>query len=253
MALYKNLAKSAILRVMRLIEPHTNYYIAHNNQFHPFVNPIVGIRTSQPCKLDPKEVWAYGMDKVQHGMTQLISQEVHQCNIEGAVAELGVFRGFNACVMNHFFPDRKLYLFDTFNGFDPRDLKADEQLGYNTRGYDNFSDTSIDLVMSKMSHKENVIVRQGWFPESAVGLEGESFCFVSIDADLYQPIYQGLHWFYQRLARGGYIVIDDFNWGDYPGAKKAVQDFSREVGVSYIPMPNTTGSVVIGKPLNFKE
>ena len=116
MALYKTLAKSALLRVMRLIEIHSNYYLARSNQFYPFVNPIVGIRTSQPCKLDPKEVWAYGMDKVQHGMAQLMRHEVYQQDIEEAIAELGAFRGFNASVMNHFFPDRKLYLFDTFEG-----------------------------------------------------------------------------------------------------------------------------------------
>lgn len=251
MDLHKNLVKSALLKVMRLLEPHCDYYLSHSNQFHPFVNPIVGIRTSPSCKLHPKDVWAYGLDKVQHGMTQLISHELYEHNIEGAIAELGAYQGFNASVMNHFFPDRKLYLFDTFEGFDLRDLEVEEQLGYTTKNYDDFSDTNIELVMSKMSHKENIIVKKGWFPDSAVGLEDETFCFVSIDADLYQPIYEGLHWFYPRLAKGGYIIVDDFNWSDYPGAKKAVLDFSREVGISYIPIPNTTGSVVIGKPLNF--
>ncbi|MBN2846534.1 MAG: class I SAM-dependent methyltransferase [Deltaproteobacteria bacterium] len=249
MDLHKTLVKSALLKLMRLIEAHSNYYLARNNQFYPFVNPIVGIRNSPSCAIGPKEAWAYGLDKVQHGMTQLMSHEVYQQNIEGAIAELGVFRGFNASVMNHFFPDRKLYLFDTFEGFDPRDLKAEEQLGYNTNNYDDFSDTNIALVMSKMSHKENIIIRKGWFPDSAVGLEDETFCFVSLDPDLYQPIYMGLHWFYPRLAKGGYIIVDDYNWNDYPGAKKAVRDFSREVGISYIPIPNTTGSIVIGKPL----
>ena len=251
--LLRDLAKSALLKLMRLCEPHCHYYLARSNKFYPFVNPIVGIRASQPCKLDAKEVWAFGLDKIQVGMTQLMSHEVYQQKIEGAVAELGVFRGFNASVMNHFFPDRRLYLFDTFEGLDPRDLEADERLGYNTSHYLEFTDTNIELVMSKMSHKENIIVRKGWFPDSAVGLEDERFCFVFLDANLYQPTYEGLHWFYPRLANGGYIVVDLFNWVDYPGAKKAVHEFSREVGISYVPIPNTTGSVVIGKPLLFKE
>ncbi len=249
MTLHKNLAKSALLKITRLIEAHCHYYLSRENQFYPFINPIVGIRASLPCELDPTEAWAYGMDKVQHGLTQLIGHEVYRQNIEGAIAELGVFRGFNASVMNQFFPDRKLYLFDTFEGFDPRDVEADKQLGYDTNNYHDFSDTSIELVMSKMSHKENVVIRKGWFPESASGLEDETFCFVSIDVDLYKPIYEGLRWFYPRLAKGGYIVVDDFNWCDYRGARKAVHDFTREVGVSYVPIPNTTGSAVIGKPL----
>ena len=253
MTLHENLAKSALLKVMRLVEPHCHYYLARSNKFYPFVNPIVGIRTSQACKSDPTRVWAFGLDKVQIGMTQLISHEVYRQNIEGAVAELGVFRGFNASVMNHFFPDRKLYLFDTFEGLDPRDTEADERLGYNTRHIRDFSDTNVELVMSKMSHKENIIVRKGWFPDSAVGLEDETFSYVFLDANLYQPMHEGLHWFYPRLTNGGYIVVDLVNWGEYPGPRKALHDFAREVGISYVPIPSMTGSAVIGKPLLFKE
>ncbi len=221
--------------------------MARGNQFVPFVNPITGVRVAQPCALNAKETWAYGMDKVLHGVVQLISLEVYQQTIKGAVAELGVFRGFTASVLNQFFPDRKLYLFDTFKGFDQRDLNVEEQLGYNTINYEKFNDTNIELVMKKMAHKNNVVIKKGWFPDSVVGVEDETFCFVLIDADLYQPIYEGLHWFYPRLAKGGFILVDDYHWSDYAGAKKAVQDFSNECGISYVPIPNATGSVVFAK------
>ena len=251
MQLHKTLVKAALLKVMKLIETHSNYYMARGNEFHPFINPIAGIRTSQPCELNTKEVWLYGLDKVQLGLMQLISHEIYQRDIKGAIAEIGTYHGFSASVMNYFFPDRKMYLFDTFQGFDRRDLEVEEKLGFNTKDYDDFSDTSRELIMAKMTHKQNVMIREGWFPESAVGLEGETFCFVFIDADLYQPIYEGLHWFYPKLTNGGYIVVDDYNWNDYPGAKKAVEDFSKEVGIGFIPIPNTTGSVIFGKPLIF--
>lgn len=249
MSLHKTVIKATLMKVMRWIEPHSAYYLTRSNLFYPLVNPIVGIRTDPPCRLNPKDAWLFGMDKVQHGTTQTMSLEIAQHKIGGAIAELGVFKGFNASVMNHFFPDRKLYLFDTFEGFDRRDLEAEEQLGYDTSRYHDFSDTGIEAVMAKMPHPQNVIVRKGWFPESAAGLEDETFCFVFLDADLYQPIYEGLHWFYPRLANGGYIVVDDYNWDDYPGTKRAVHDFSKEAGVSYIPIPSATGCVVFGKPL----
>ncbi len=255
MDIHKVLVKKALLKLMRLIEPHCEYYLARGNQFYPFINPVVGIRISQPCEINPKEAWAFGMDKIQIGMAQLMSHEVYQQNLEGAIAEVGVFRGINASVMNHFFPDRRFYLFDTFEGFDPRDLEADKRLGYNTNEYPrrDFTDTNIELVMSRMPHKENIIVRKGWFPDSAVGLEDETFCFVFLDANLYQPTYKGLHWFYPRLVNGGFIIVDLYNWEEYPGPRKAVCDFSREVGISYIPIPSRTGSVAIGKPLICEE
>ena len=55
-----------------------------------------------------------------------------------------------------------------------------------------------------MAHPDNCIVKQGFFPETATDVE-DTFCFVSIDTDLYEPIYQGLKFFYPKLEKGGYI------------------------------------------------
>ena len=41
-----------------------------------------------------------------------------QRGVPGALAELGTYRGDFAWQLNDRFPDRKLYLFDTFEGFD---------------------------------------------------------------------------------------------------------------------------------------
>ena len=38
-----------------------------------------------------------------------------------------------------------------------------------------------------------------------------SFCFVSIDTDLYKPTYVGLSEFYPKLVKGGVIIIHDYN------------------------------------------
>ena len=90
--------------------------------------------------------------------------------IPGDIVECGVWKGGSMMAVARTLLDlgdgtRELHLFDTFEGFDPRDLEAEEQLGYNTINYDDFSDTNMELVMSKMSHKENIIVRKGWFDE----------------------------------------------------------------------------------------
>ncbi|MEI9974441.1 MAG: TylF/MycF/NovP-related O-methyltransferase [Ignavibacteriota bacterium] len=81
-----------------------------------------------------------------------------------------------------------------------------------------FSNTSIELVLSKMAHRQNCIVKPGLFPESAVDCQSEQFSFVSIDADLYTPIYEGLRFFYSRLSPGGYIFVHDYNNLAYQGA-----------------------------------
>lgn len=51
-----------------------------------------------------------------------ISILLEEKGCQGAVAELGVYRGDFAKVINEAFPDKKLYLFDTFEGFPEEDL-----------------------------------------------------------------------------------------------------------------------------------
>ena len=174
---------------------------------------------------------------------ELMSREIYRYGFEGNTAELGVYQGDFARLINHYFPDRKLYLFDTFEGFDARDSEA-ERAGNFSSGTQDFSQTSEKLVLSRMEHPENCIVRKGWFPDTAQGVD-DKFCFVSIDADLYKPILAGLEFFYPRLNHGGVIMIHDFNNPDYPGSREAVKEFCDNNSIGYVCLSDHYGSAVI--------
>lgn len=184
-------------------------------------------------------------DYVRSGTLELLSREIYDSEVSGMVAELGVYRGDFAKDINSFFPDRKLYLFDTFEGFADEDLEVDRENNYLNCNHD-FSKTSISTVLNKMKHRDNCIIKKGFFPDSAQGVE-ESFCFVSLDADLYQPIKSGLEFFYPRLSKGGYIMVHDYNSNLYLGAKQAVKEFAEKHGINYICLPDRCGSAVFTK------
>ena len=176
---------------------------------------------------------------------ELISREVRRYSIEGAVAELGVYRGDFAKRINHFFPDKKFYLFDTFTGFDGRDAAVDRERKFST-GDQDFSRTSEQLVLDKMEHRENCIVEKGWFPETAEGVQ-DKFCFVSLDVDLYKPTLAGLNFFYPRLMGGGSIMVHDFNNREYQGVRQAVKEFCVENCVGYVCLSDGCGTAVIAR------
>ena len=180
---------------------------------------------------------------------ELMSREIYRYGIEGSVAELGVYRGDFASLINHYFPDRKLYLFDTFEGFDERDAEVDRQRNFSP-AVQQF-DTSVEIVMSKMEHPDNCIIRKGWFPETTEGID-DKFCFVNLDADLYQPMKAGLEFFYPRLVHGGVIILHDFNnidapQFDYKGVRQAVKEFCDANNIGYVCLSDVCGSVVIVK------
>jgi O-methyltransferase len=183
-------------------------------------------------------------DYVRLSTFELIAWEINKNKIEGNVAELGVYKGEFAKYINEAFPEKKMYLFDTFKGFNSADIK-NENKKYKSK-FNDFSNTSIQTVLDKMKFPNNCIVKQGYFPDSLDNLE-ERFCFVSLDADLFDPIYSGLKYFYPRLSQGGYIFIHDYNNDNYPGAKDAVLTFCRENNVPFVPICDGWGSVIISK------
>ena len=58
---------------------------------------------------------------------------IYEQNLNGSVAECGVFRGDSAKYINEFFPDKKLYLFDTFEGFSETDIEY--EIGLQNQNY----------------------------------------------------------------------------------------------------------------------
>lgn len=71
------------------------------------------------------------------------------------------------------------------------------------------------------------------------------FVFVSLDADLFEPIYDGLRYFWPRMVQGGYVFVNDYNNLHFPGARLAFDRFARENGILSVPIPDAYGSVII--------
>jgi len=154
------------------------------------------------------------------------AQLFRENNVQGSVAEGGVFQGEFAKEINRVFPEKTFYLFDTFTGFDERDVNIEQTEQFSQSKAGHFNITSEELVLSKLPHPEKCVIRKGYFPETTAGMdENEKFCFVNLDFDLYQPILSGLEFFVPCMVKGGIILIDDYFAEGYKGAKAAVDAF----------------------------
>lgn len=177
------------------------------------------------------------------------SKILHKYQVKGDCAELGVFRGDFARLINEAFPESTLYLFDTFEGFDDRDVAADGQFNLSVESstalYEKLKDTSVQTVLDKMPFPEKCVVRKGYFPDTAEGMpEDARFAFVSIDADLYTPILKGLEYFYPRMERLGMILVHDYGVAGI-GAGQAVDEFCKSNGIIPIPVADEYRSAMI--------
>lgn len=219
---------------------------AFNYIFGRYLNSkSLHLNFSLKYSLRKRQISTQYLDYIRLATLELVANEINNKKLKGNVAEVGVYKGKFARYINQYFPTRKLYLFDTFSGFDEKDIDAELKLGLNNVNQD-FSNTSVELVLKKMPFPNQCIIKKGFFPETTEGIT-DSFSFVSLDTDLFEPIYQGLNYFYPRMVPGGYIFVHDVNNDSYKGAAKAVNQFSSEQRISFVPLPDACGSVIFVK------
>ena len=161
--------------------------------------------------------------------------------VPGAAAELGVYRGFFARCINLLLPERKLYLFDSFEGF-AEEAKASESFQAA------HANTTMEKVLAIMPHPEMVTVKPGFFPASLHGLE-ETFCLVSLDVDFAGTTLEGLRYFWPRLQKGGCIMLHDWGNPSLPGVAQALKIYEEELGdaIPGIPLCDVGGTLVLCK------
>jgi hypothetical protein len=168
---------------------------------------------------------------------------VYTKNIPGDVCEVGVYRGGFAKEINRNFPDRKLYLFDTFQGYDQRDIEVEYEKNYNMYKIGDLGMTSEELVLQIMPHREKCVIKKGYFPET-FDLPLNKFCFVNIDLDLYKPCKAALELFYPRMSQGGIILIHDYFFS-YTGAREAIDEFITEHKIGIAPIGDAISVCIV--------
>ena len=208
------------------------------------------IRSLESLQIPSQKIDTGGFGKVckfsRLNFIKTLSIQFQENNISGAVAEFGVWRGETARYINEYFKADEFYLLDTFEGFNEKDISKEIGISQQSKTTD-FSDTSLEFVKNKMPYLQTCHFVKGYFPESATYIpKDEKFKFVNIDVDLYQPILEGLRYFYPRLVTDGVILIHDYFHPYYVGAKRAVDEFAREMKVRVLPIGDAF-SVMIQK------
>ena len=168
-----------------------------------------------------------------------LAQLVRQVSrVEGSFAECGCGAGGSADIiaraMTRCGRNDRLLLFDSFEGLSrpsPEDFQRSpahiDMFGIQT-GLANgrkFFAADLSAAQASLAGHDFIEFFKGWIPERFGEVADRRFAFVHIDVDLYRPTKASLEFFYPRLGDGGVIQIDDYNFMDWPGATKAVDEF----------------------------
>jgi O-methyltransferase len=153
----------------------------------------------------------------------LVSLAHYAKYLRGDFAECGVYKGGTALLLCRVLKNtgKILRLFDSFEGLPSPNRERD-----NTYTEGTFAINSVESVYRLLGDWQNMIeFRQGWIPDTFIGIEDHRYSFAHIDVDLYQSTLDCCEYFYPRLVPGGVLLFDDYGFPAARGEKDAVDEF----------------------------
>jgi len=163
--------------------------------------------------------------------------------IGGDLLECGVWRGGSCMLMalallHHGSTDRRILMFDTFEGHPMPDAKRDIDI-WGGRAIDEWKQreaagtvgewgfASIDEVRTNLISTgypaDRLVFIKGLVEATASENVPKSLAMLRLDTDWYDSTKVALDQFYPRLTPGGVLIIDDY--GHYKGQKQAVDEY----------------------------
>jgi O-methyltransferase len=153
-------------------------------------------------------------------------------HVKGCVIECGVWRGgMSAGIAEVLGPDRKYFLFDSFEGLPP----ATAEDGEHAKAWqkDTESPTYFDNCRApiefaeramKLSGARDYRLVKGWFDQTLPAFSPPGpIAILRLDGDWYESTLVVLEALFKHLAPGGIVIVDDYYAWD--GCSRAVHDF----------------------------
>lgn len=170
-----------------------------------------------------------------YSLMQLVNKSLKNDDVFDFV-ECGCWRGHSSFIISKLIQMNKknvnFHIFDSFEGLSIS-TKEDGSYYNQSKKYqenliDHFKSSEEFLKKEVLNDFDFVKIYKGWIPKRFSEVQDLKFSLIHIDLDLYKPITDTLEFFYPKLVKGGIIICDDYNSSQFPGAKRAWDEFFKD-------------------------
>lgn len=172
----------------------------------------------------------------------------HAMNLEGDLVECGVFTGILSTVICHSIPDfgdKKLWLFDTFEGLPTELVGISERRnasGLNENYYNRVN--SEELIRKSFGKFSFVKIIKGILPESIPADGLNKISYLSIDLNYSEAEIKVIELLWGRLVPGAIVILDDYGFDGHADQHTAWNQFALSKGVPIAPLPTGQGLII---------
>lgn len=193
-------------------------------------------------KFNKKDFWDYENAFHWFSPPNRISKQIAQwelfkqsCNVDGDILEIGVFKATSLIRWATFremcdISFKRIYGFDAFGSFPINNSASTEDKQFvqkfSSDGGDGLSKDQIDKIMQNKNFKNYNLVKGDialTLPNFLNDNPNLKISFLHLDVDIYDPTILALNLLWDRISKGGLLVIDDYK--SVKGATDAVDEF----------------------------
>ncbi len=164
-------------------------------------------------------------------------------DLKGDFVECGVWKGGSSLLIAMILKrrgvsDRKIYLYDTFEGMSEpteEDLSMDGKTAeYQLRTsskeksesvwcYSGLEEVQKNMSMAKLNEEQLIFVKGKVEDTIPQNIPANEICLLRLDTDWYESTKHEMVHLYPKLVNSGVLIIDDY--GHWQGSKKAVDEY----------------------------
>jgi hypothetical protein len=231
--LYLDLLKRSLTNTIHDVEPNAD----SENQY-TYVNQFIEHYMKGPAiSMLP----IARMDNIEACVRQVVRDA-----IPGDLIETGVWRGGATIFMRGMLKalgvtDRKVWVADSFEGLPepdaerfPKEAAAHKGVVFN-RAFKHFAAGLEEVQHNFQAYgllDDQVRFLQGWFKDTLPTAPIEQLAVIRLDGDYFESTMDALNSLYDKLAVGGFLIIDDYGEDMWTYCRQAVEEFRTAHGVT---------------------
>ena len=162
-----------------------------------------------------------------------LAHRIDEEGIPGDFVECGVYRGGSAALVARVATrsrfQRHTWLFDVFQGMPPA-TSVDGPEAADWEGGLRSSPEKVSRLLRRVGvDMARIHIVAGLFQDTFPTVHIQQIALLNIDADWYESVKLCLETFYDTVAPGGFVSLDDY--GAWPGCRLAVDEFFKRRGL----------------------
>lgn len=184
-----------------------------------------------------------------HWRVHVILWAAYQCaSVEGDFVECGTNKGgFSRAIVDYVdftSINKDFYLLDTFEGLVDDLLTEDEKKVGKKEHFQNVYSDCYNEVKATFAAFPFVKIIKGIVPDTLMQVPCTKVAFLSIDMNSVKPEIDTLNFFWDKMSKGGMIVLDDYAYVTCDLQYKAHNYWAKEKRIKILTLPTGQGLII---------